>query len=317
MKAIVIEAFGGTDALKIKDIPQPTPQEHEVMIQVAYAAVNPVDWKIREGLLKSRLPHQFPLIPGWDAAGKITAVGKNVRNFKVGDEVYAYCRKPVVKDGTYAEYICFDAAQVALKPKSMTFAQASSIPLAGLTAWQALFDFCNLKPKQSILIHAGSGGVGSLAIQFAKNAGAEVFTTCSEANADYVKRLGADHVIDYNKENFASVIKKIHKDGIDTVFDTVGGKTMQDSVAVIKKDGTLVSIVEVLSNAIGEKHQIKSGFLFVRPDGRQLAEIAHLIDAGKVQAPEIIELPLKDAAKAQQLSKEGHTRGKIVLKVKA
>lgn len=315
MKAVTIETFGGADILKLTEVPVPKPQEHEVLIQIAYAAVNPVDWKIREGMLKSRLPHKFPLIPGWDAAGTIAAVGDNVRHFKKGDPVYAYCRKPIVQYGTYAEYVTCDAAHVANKPQNISFAQAAAIPLAALTAWQALFDFAHLKAHQSILIHAGAGGVGSFAIQFSKFAKADVWTTCSKNNHDYVKKLGADHVIDYTKENFAQAIRKEKNDGLDIIFDTIGGKTLQESFLVVKKNGIIVSIVEVPSQELGEKYKIKTGFVFVRPDGSQLTEIGRLIEKGDVMPPAIQEMPLQDAAKAQEQNRQGHTQGKIVLKV--
>lgn len=315
MKAMVIDSFGGVDVLKMTEVETPKPKDNEVLIQIEFTAVNPVDWKIREGLLKSRMPHEFPLIPGWDASGIIKDVGKNVRNFRVGDEVFAYCRKPIIKEGTYAEFICFDASQVARKPKNISFAQSAAIPLVALTAWQALFDFAGLKQGQSVLIHAGSGGVGSFAIQFAKHIGAKVFTTCSEANHPYVKKLGADFCIDYNKENFASKVQELANGKIDVVFDTVGGKTLRESIAVLKPGGCLVSIVEQVSHEQADKNKIRTGYVFVRPDGQQLEEIARLIDQGKIQAPDIQEMNLADAAKAQEKSKEGHTKGKIVLKV--
>lgn len=312
MKAMVIEAFGGPEVLHFQDISTPHPHEHEVSIEVHYTSVNPVDWKIREGYLKSRLPHQFPLILGWDAAGVIAEVGSNVRNFKVGDPVYAYCRKPVIQEGTYAEYVCFDAAHVALKPSTISFAEAASIPLAGLTAWQALFDFCHLQENQSVLIHAGAGGVGSFAIQFAKLKNAIVYTTCSSRNFDYVKSLGADHIIDYTKEDFAEVIKE----KLDTVIDTVGKETLKKSIPLVKEGGNFVTITEMLDHEVGEKNHIHAGFVFVRPNGTELMEIARLIDAGKVKIPALIEMPIQSANEALELSKAGHTRGKIVLKVK-
>lgn len=315
MKAMVIESFGGVDELKLVDIPTPQPKDNEVLIQVEYAAVNPVDWKIREGLLKSRIPHEFPLIPGWDASGTIVSIGKNVRNFKVGDQVFAYCRKPIIKEGTYAEFICFDASQVSKKPSNISFAQAAAIPLAALTAWQALFDFAHLQKGQTILIHAGSGGVGSFAIQFAKTNGARVLTTCSQANHDYVKRLGADLCIDYHKDNFVDKVQQLAGGKIDVVLDTVGGKTLKDSIALVKPGGCLVSITEPLAPEVCEKNKIKAGFIFVRPDGQELNQISKLIEEGKVQVPEIQELNLKDAGKAQEMSRQGHTRGKIVLKI--
>lgn len=316
MKAVVIESFGGTETLQLKDVPKPVPLDHEVLIQVEYAAVNPVDWKIREGYLKSRLPHEFPLIPGWDASGKIVAMGKNVHNFKVGDEVYAYCRKPTIKDGTYAEFITFDADNVARKPKNISLAEAAAFPLTVLTAWQALFDVAHIKKGQSVLIHAGAGGVGGFAIQLAKHTGADVWTTCSPQNKEYVKKLGADHVIDYTKASFADQLKKENPDGFDMVLDTVGGTTLKDSIPLVKKQGYIVSIVEVLPPEIGKQNNIHIGFVFVRPNGHQLADIAKLIEQEKIQVPQIHEMNLKDVAKAHDQSKTGHTRGKIVLKIK-
>lgn len=312
MKAMVIDAFGGPEALHFQEMSTPHPNEHEVSIEVHYAAVNPVDWKIREGYLKSRLPHQFPLILGWDASGVIAEVGTNVRNFKVGDPVYAYCRKPIIQEGTYAEFVCFDAAHVAHKPTSISFAEAASVPLAGLTAWQALFDFCRLKENQSVLIHAGAGGVGSFAIQFAKLKNAVVYTTCSDINFDYVKSLGADYIIDYTKQDFTDVIKE----KLDVVFDTVGKDTMKKSIPLVKRGGNFVTITEMIDSELGEKNHIHAGFVFVRPNGTELMEIAQLIDQGKVKIPALIEMPIERATEALELNKAGHTRGKIVLKIK-
>jgi NADPH2:quinone reductase len=311
MKAVMMEAFGGQEVLQLKDAPIPEPLEHEVLIHIAYAAVNPVDWKIREGLLKSRLPHEFPLIPGWDASGTIAAVGKNVKNFQIGEEVYAYCRKPTVKDGTYAEYVTFDAAHVAQKPKNISFAQAAAFPLAALTAWQALFNTAHLQSGQSVLIHAGAGGVGGFAIQFAKHIGAKVWTTCSSINQAYVKKLGALHVIDYTKDSFA----KQCATEFDVILDTIGGATLQESLALVKPGGHLVSIVEITPPEISAQHHIHISFIFVCPDGNQLEQIAKLVEQGKVQVPDIEEMDLADAAQAQEMSRSGHTRGKIVLKV--
>ena len=314
MKAMVIESFGGADQLKFADISVPQPKDTEVLIAIQYAAVNPVDWKIREGMFKSNMPHEFPLILGWDASGIIESVGKNVRNFKEGDKVFAYCRKPTVKEGTYAEYITCDASHVAKMPSNINFAQAAAIPLAALTAWQALFDFAKIQKGQSALIHAGAGGVGGFAIQFAKYMNNTVFTTCSEANHAYVKTLGANHIIDYTKKNFVNEVERTIGQ-LDIVFDTVGGKTLRESVILVKPKGSLVSIVEQIGPDITKDADIHAGFVFVRPDGKQLEEIAKLIEQGKVLPPEIQEMNLKQAAEAQEKSKLGHTRGKIVLKV--
>lgn len=315
MKAIVIDSFGGVEKLHLKDVPTPTPADNEVLIQVHYAGVNPVDWKIREGALQGAYPQSFPMILGWDCSGTIKAVGKNVRNFKPGDEVFAYCRKPQIQWGTYAEYISFDASNVALKPKNINFAEAAAIPLACLTAWQAIFDFANLKKGQTILIHAGAGGVGGFAIQLAHNAGAKVITTASESNHPYVKKLGADFAIDYNKQNFVEKVREFAPQGVDVVFDTIGGKTLKDSIGLLKTGGALVTIIDRNVQSLKLPPTIKAGYVFVQPDGKELTQISNLIKDGKLKAPQIEELPLRDAAKAHEKSQGGHTRGKTVLKV--
>lgn len=313
MKAVIIEGFGGPENLKITHLKTPQPEPGEVQIQIAYTAVNPVDWKIRTGLLEKRVPHHFPAIPGWDAAGVISAVGQNVKKFKVGDAVFAYCRKPVVQWGTYAEYVCVDAENVAYKPANLSFAQAAAIPLAGLTAWQSLFDAAGLKKNESVLIQAGAGGVGSLAIQFAKNAGAFILTTAQECNHDYVKRLGANVAIDYRGESVSEAIKKAVPDGLDVVFDTLGKDAYKESFSYLKPGGRLVSLLEQPDAALEEKYKAKALYVFVKPNGEELQEIADLIQNGKVLPIQIQEMPLEKAAEAQEMSRTGHVQGKIVL----
>ena len=298
MKAVTIDKFGGVEEMHWSDLPTPQPKANEVQIEVAYTAVNPVDWKIREGLLQNIFEYEFPLIPGWDAAGTISAVGNGVTKFNVGDKVFCYCRKPKVQWGTYAEYVCFEAQHVALKPENLSFAQAASIPLVGLTAWQGLFDEAKLKKGQSILIHAGAGGVGSIAIELAKVAGAKVYTTASSQNHEYVKSLGADVAIDYKKENFVEKILDIETNGIDTVFDCVGGETLNQSFDVIKPGGYLVSIVNTIDKEKAHEKNIHGSFMIVRPDGPQLEKIAQLLKEKKITAPHITEFPLNDYAKA-------------------
>jgi NADPH2:quinone reductase len=313
VKAIGIKEFGGIDKLAIIEVPKPKAAPNELLIEVVYTAVNPVDWKIREGYLKNWMPHEFPIILGWDVSGTVAAAGDGTHGFKVGDAIYAYCRKPVVQWGTYAEYVTFDANNVAKKPKSITFAQAAAIPLVGLTAWQAIFDDAKLKKGETILIHDGAGGVGSMAFQFAKHAGAYVYTTASKSNHDYVKKLGADVAIDY-KTGFVNEIKKLVPQGLDVVLDCVGGQTLKDSAQLLKSGGRLVSIVDKPHDM--EKKNIHASFVFVAPNGQQLAEIGRLIDEGVIIVPKIEEMPLKEAAAAQEKNREGHTQGKIVLKVK-
>lgn len=253
---------------------------------------------------------------GWDAAGSITKVGKSVKNFNVGDEVYAYCRKPIVQWGTYAEYVCFDASNVALKPETLSFAQSASLPLVALTAWQALFDNAKLKKGQTVLIHAGAGGVGSMAIEFAKATGAKIYTTASEKHHNYVKSLGADVAIDYSKSDFVQKIREFEPKGVDIVFDCVGNETLDKSFDVIKPNGHLVSIVQKVDEKKLKEKNIHGSFMIVTPNGKQLETISQWINQGKIKAPHVTEMPLTDYAKALKKSQDGHTQGKIVLKIK-
>lgn len=315
MKAIVIEEFGKNAKLTLKQIPTPEPLDNEAQIAIEYTAVNPVDWKICEGRL-SAIPHEFPIVLGWDASGKISKVGKNVSNLKVGEEVFAFCRKPKIQWGTDAEYVCMDANAIAKKPTKLSFAQAAAIPLVGLTAWQSLFDAGKLKKGETVLIHAGAGGVGSLAIQFAKIAGARIITTASQKNHKYVKDLGADIVIDYTRENFVDRIKKEFPDGIDLVYDTIGGQTCQDSLNIIKSKGRLVSILERFDPSKPTPRGIICTYVIGQPNGNQLAQIGDLLNKGTVTLPTIEEMTLEDAPKAFEKIRTGHTQGKIVLKVK-
>ncbi len=289
----------------------------EVLIELAYTGVNPVDWKIREGYLKDALPHELPIIPGWDAAGDIADVGEAVlADLKFGDKVYAYCRKPVVHDGTYAEAIAVPASYVAKVPSNLTLAQAAAVPLAGLTAWQALFDRAGLTGGHKLLVHAGAGGVGSFGVQFGKWAGATVYTTASAPNHDYVRALGADVAIDYRDEDFAERIARAEPQGLDVVFDLVGGDVLRRSYELLKPGGALVSIVDFPNEDLARRGGLKACFHFVEPSGDQLQEIGDLIEAGEITSPEIEVMPLEEAAQAQQRSQAGHVRGKLVLKIK-
>ena len=316
MRAIVIESFGGPEVLRPADVPSPEPAADEVLIEVAYAAVNPVDWKIREGMLAGMFPHEFPVILGWDAAGTVKDTGKNVKGFRIGDRVYAYCRKPKVRFGTYAEFVTMNHAAVAPMPKNVGFAEAACIPLAGLTAWQSLFDAAKIQAGDRVLIHAGAGGVGSLAIQFAKQAGAKVFTTARGANHAYVKSLGADVPIDYTKESFVDAVRKKEPGGIDLVYDAVGGDVQRRSYEVLKKGGRLVAIVNVPSQEEARRYGVEAAHVFVTPDGEQLRRIGALLESGAVRPPALQEMRLEDAAEAQKRSQAGHVRGKIVLKIR-
>ncbi len=315
MKAVVFHEFGGSDKLRIAQVPRPEPAPCEVLIRVSHSSVNPVDWKIREGLLRTVLPHRFPIIPGWDAAGTVEELGSEVRGLAVGDRVYSYCRKPVVQGGTYAQFVTMTASAVARTPASIDFAQAAGIPLVGLTSWQALFDAGGLRAGQTVLIHAGVGGLGSIAVQLAKHAGARVIVTASAANHEYVRSLGADFAIDYNRESFVDAVRAHHPEGVDLVYATVGGSVLADSYKTLKKGGTLVSVTGRPTDADAARWGVRVAYVFVSPNGEQLGRLADLLDTGVVRPPAMTLLPLEEAARAQDLSRTGKTRGKIVLAV--
>ncbi|WP_025146662.1 NADP-dependent oxidoreductase [Pedobacter jeongneungensis] len=308
MKAVRIHEFGGPEVLSIDEIPVPQPAPDEVLIKVHATSVNPVDWKIREGQRKEKFPAKLPLTLGWDVSGNIEDLGEKVSSFRKGDEVYG--RPDPTKNGAYAEYIVVKANIISIKPTSIGHTEAAAVPLAGLTAWQALFDHGLLKTGQKVLIHAAAGGVGTYAVQFAKWKGAHVIGTASSANIDFLKRLGADEVIDYKMEDFETVLSDV-----DLVLDTIGGETQFKSLNILKAGGRVITTLmpEFVAEAKAKKlHLI--GFTAQSIPG-QLAEIATLIDSGKVKP--VIEkvLPFTSAKQAQTESEQGHTRGKIVLQV--
>jgi NADPH2:quinone reductase len=315
MRAIVIDRFGGPDQLHSAEIDTPEPQSGEVLIKIEYTSVNPVDWKIREGMLASLFPHDFPLIPGWDAAGTVAAVGDGVRPSAVGEHVYAYCRKPRVQWGTYAEYVTMSAAAVAPMPQVLSFAEAAGIPLVGLTSWQALFDVAHLEAGQSVLILNGAGGTGSLAIPFAKHAGARVIVCASAGNHEYLRSLGADVLIDYRNADVIAEVKAHAPEGVDVIYANMGGEPHRQSYALLKAGGTLVTIVDKADEDAAKAVGATARYHFVEPDGGQLREIARLIEAGFVKPPQMTVMKLEEAAEAHRLSEGHHVRGKIALAV--
>jgi NADPH2:quinone reductase len=312
---MVIDGFGGPEKLHWAKVPTPVARRHEVLIKLAATSVNPVDWKICEGRLKDRFPHRFPLIPGWDAAGTVAAMGQAVQGLKIGDAVYAYCRKPEVQWGTYAEFVTVDADAAAPAPARLPPEQTATLPLVGLTAWQALFNAAGLKSGQTVLIHAGAGGVGGMAIQLAKAVGARVLTTARAENHDYVRSLGADLAIDYSAAPFGPAVRKAAPAGVEVVFDTVGGQTQADSWAALAKGGILVSIAEPPDEKCAQAQEARGAYVFVSPNGRQLRELALMVASGRLRPPLIDILPLDAAAQALERSRAGHVRGKIVLKI--
>lgn len=306
MKAIRIHFYGGPEVLAYEEAPRPTPGAGEALVRVYAAGVNPVDWKISEGLLKDSLQYTFPFTPGWDLSGIVEESGPGV-SFKLGDAVFS--RPDIHRDGAYAEFTVVNASLLAQKPRSIDHIHAAGIPLAAMTAWQGLFEGAQLKRGQRVLIHAASGGVGSFAVQFAKWKGAHVIATCSTGNVDFVKGLGADEVIDYRETDFT------HMRRVDAVLDTLGGEIQERSWKVIKPFGILASIVSQPSAATAESLKMRHAFVVLKPDGKLLASIAKLVDAGKIKSTVETVLPLSEARQAQELSRTGHTRGKIVLNV--
>ncbi|HEU4639597.1 MAG TPA: NADP-dependent oxidoreductase, partial [Candidatus Binatia bacterium] len=300
MKAFIVDRYGNNDGVRASEMPDPEVRDDDVLVQIHAASVNPLDLKIRGGSLKLILPYRLPFVLGNDLAGVVVRVGSRVRRFKRGDEVYA--RPDQDRIGAFAEFISIKEDAVASKPKDLTMEEAASIPLVGLTAWQALIERANLKAGQKVLVHAGSGGVGTFAIQLAKHVGALVATTTSTANLDWVKRLGADIVIDYRKDDFETLLHDY-----DVVLDTLGGETLEKSLRVLKPGGKLVSlsgppdpafakdigstwilrlVMRLLSYRIRQKakrHQVSYSFLFMRASGDQLREIASLIDSGIIR----------------------------------
>lgn len=308
MKAIRIHEFGGPEVLKFEDAPKPIAAADEVVIKIFATSINPVDWKIREGAEKDKFPTNFPLIPGWDVSGEIEEVGSDIKNFRIGDEVYS--RPDVTKNGTYAEYVAVKADQVNAKPKSIDHDKAAAVPLAGLTAWQGLFDHGHLEAGQKVLIHGASGGVGTFAVQFAKWKGAYVIGTASADNIEFLKQLGADEVIDYKNEKFEDKVKDV-----DLVFDLIGGETQKRSLQVIKNGGRLVTTLKPGNQEEARKKNIHVEGFMAQSYPEDLQQIAQLIDGGKVSPMISKVMPLEKAAEAQALSEKGHVRGKIVLEV--
>src|SRR5947208_7641046 len=330
MKAFVVERYGKNDGTRFVEMPEPELRDADVLVRVHAAGVNVLDSKIRDGEFKLILPYRLPLILGNDVAGVVVRVGSNVRRFKLGDEVYARPHKDRI--GTFAEFISMNEDDVALKPKELTMEEAASIPLVGLTAWQALIERANLKKGQKILIHAGSGGVGTFAIQLAKHVGATVATTTSTTNIDLVKRPAAEVVIDYKKEDFAHVLRDY-----DVVLNSLDKVTLEKSLRVLKPGGQLISIsgppdaafarsigaswifrmiMGVLSYSIrarAKRRQTTYSFLFMRASGRQLTEIASLIDQGIIRPVVDRVFPFASTKEAMAYLEAGRAKGKVVV----
>jgi NADPH:quinone reductase-like Zn-dependent oxidoreductase len=308
MKAAIVKAYGAP--VEVTDIAQPAMLDDSLMIEVHAASVNPVDNLIRAGYLKAMLPLPLPYTVGNDVSGVVTAVGKDASGFKVGDAVFS--RPEGMQSGTFAEFVVIKAADAAHKPANLSHAQAASLPLVALTAWQALVTKGHLQKGQKVLIHAGSGGVGSIAIQLAKHLGATVATTTSSDNIEMVRALGADTVIDYKSQKFEDTVRDC-----DLVFDTLGGATREKSYCVLKKGGHLVSIIlPADTSGAAEKLGVTSEAFFMSPSGEQLAQIGALVELGVIKPLIDKAFTLDQAQEALDHSQSGRAKGKIVVSVK-
>ena len=306
MKAIVVHEYGGPEVLKYEDVPRPEPKENEALVRVIAAGVNPVDALIRTGKYAKFFGTTLPLIPGYDIAGIVEKTGAKITKLKAGDSIYAY----VLWGGGYAEYAVATEGEATAKPKSLNYIEAAAVPLVALTAWQALIDTAKLSAGQTVLIHGGSGGVGSMAIQIAKARGAKVIATASTSNQELLKQLGADVAIDYTKTKFEDVAKDV-----DVVLDSVGKDTLARSYGVVRKGGIIATLVAEPDQAELDKHGIRGAAISVKPNASELAEITKLIEEKKIKPVVSQVLLLTEALKAQEQAATHHTRGKIVLKI--
>jgi len=306
MKAVVAHEYGAPEVLKFEEVPRPEPKENEALVRVIASSVNPADPLTLSGKYAQAFGTHLPLIPGYDIAGIVEKTGSNVTKFKVGDAVYGY---PTFGGG-WADYVIIKEWEVAPKPKSLNFVESASVPMGALTAWQALVDVAQLQSGQTVLVHGGSGGVGSFAVQIAKARGARVIATASTANQDLLKQLGADVAVDYTKTRFEDVAKNV-----DAVLDPVGKETLARSYGAVKKGGIVMCLVALPDRAELQKRGIRGAAISVHPDAADLAEIARLIDAGKIKPIVTQVLPLSQAVAAQRQAATHHTRGKIVLRI--
>ena len=332
MKAIILDRYGKNSRVRLGDVPEPNLGDDEVMVKVHAAAVNLLDAKIKSGEFKLILPYRLPLIMGHDVAGVVVRVGSRVRQFKPGDEVYA--RPDDFRIGAFAELIALKESSLAIKPKALSMEEAASIPLVGLTAWQALIERANLKKGHKVFIQAGSGGVGTFAIQLAKHLGAFVATTTSTANVDWVKQLGADVVIDYKKDDFEKILHDY-----DVVLNSQDGATLEKSLRVLKPGGKLISISGPPDPAFGEeigapwfvkvimrllsfgisrkakRNKVSFSFLFMKANGKQLREITALVDVGVIHPVVDRVFPFESTQEALDYVETGRAKGKVVIKV--
>jgi NADPH:quinone reductase-like Zn-dependent oxidoreductase len=306
MKAIRIHEYGGPEKLREEDVPEPRAESGQVLVRVHAASVNPIDYKLASGVMRQIMPLEFPWIPGGDFSGVVEAVGAGVTGFKKGDVVYG----DTPGGGAYTQQLGTSASVVAPKPSKLSHIEAASVPLAGQTAWQALFDHGRLERGQTVLIHGGSGGVGAFAVQLAHWKGAKVLATGSAENADFLRSLGADMAIDYKAKPFESVAKNV-----DLVLDLIGGETQRRSFGVLKPGGSLIATAQPPSEQEAAQHKVRAAMMRMEASAKNLLELAKLLDAGTIRPLVSKKYPMSEARAAWADILSGHTRGKIVLEV--
>jgi NADPH2:quinone reductase len=315
MKAVFFEEFGGPEVLQFGSLSPPDLVDGHLLIDIHYAGVNPIDWKARQGVYAEMFEYQFPIVAGFDYSGTVQAVGKGVSDFAVGDRVNGMNLVGAMHHGTYAEVTLVPAVAASHFPDDMTFESAAAIPTVALTARKSLIDFGALGPGQSVLIQAGAGGVGSIAIQLAKQRGASVLTTARAYDLDYVLDLGADYAIDYESQDFVEVARDHFPDGLDLVVDMIGGETLARGYQTLRKGGRMALLVGQPDRSLDQKFNVHSEFIFTVPNPKQLSELSAMLAQGTIKLPEIKKTPLTDAVSAQTESETGNVRGKLVLKV--
>lgn len=324
MYAMIIEETGGPEVLRYAPMPTPVPQAGQLLIKVAYAGVNPADWKNRQGLLAAYRPYFFPYIIGFDAAGTVAGIGPGVSGFAIGDRVFTPTNHGQGDQGSYAQYTLASEDRVAHVPDGLALDQAAALPVAALTAWQGLFDRGGLVAGQRAMIHGGAGGLGGFAVQFARWAGARVAATCSTANVEYLQSLGVERVIDYRREDIAAAVGEWAPGGVDYLMDAVGVSTLPNALDLVRPGGVFVSIPTLVDDGdmaaaalAAQQKGVRREFSVMNDVGcaPTLRRIAELLVQGEITLPPLREFALQDAAAAHRLIETGHNRGKLVLKV--
>jgi len=310
MKAAFYNEFGELNQIKVGELDKPEPGEGEVLVRVKSAGVNPVDAAVARGMLKDAIPSKFPVIPGWDLAGVIEERGYSARRFNEGDEIYAYARRPVIQQGTFAEYVVIPESYIALKPESLSMEKSGGVPLTGLTAYQSLFEAGDLKKGETILILGASGGVGSIAIQLAKWKGATVIGVAGSSNQEFMKELGADYVIDYSAGDVGESVNKVAPNGVDFIFHCSRGNTLDQTKNQLKKGGRLISITNRKPKVSDD---IKFQYVFVEPNSAQLNHLSEIADSGNLKIHISKTYILDEAKDALKEIETLHSRGKTVI----